>query len=241
MERMLQEALETFPAFDFNRFGHPPQDEYAIAWQGMQFLARLVEVVRPRRVIEFGSGCSTVVLAELVRRCGGRVLSFDHKRKFARRSAAVLSERGLDQIAKVVRRPLTLRRYGLKLLPAYNIYWEQIQDFTACEVAFVDGPPGWIGREPTLYELFPRMALGGWIVVDDTNRRSERRWLETWRAAFGDALETAVFPEIGEGVAVLRKLSEARPAYPCAKVLLRNCWVRMMNSARLLAGDRGTR
>jgi predicted O-methyltransferase YrrM len=241
MEPILQEALDTFSAFDLKPFGYPLQDEYVLAWQAMQFLARLVEMAQPQRVIEFGSGRSTVVLAELLHRCGGRLLSFDHKRKFAKRSAGALSERRLNGTANVVHRPLTLRRYGLKVLPAYNIHWDQFRDFNHCQVAFVDGPPGWIGREATVYELFPRTAVGGWIVVDDTNRRPEQRWLEIWRAAFGDALEIAVFPEIGEGVAVLRKLVEARPAYPSAEMILRNCWVKVARSVCLFAGNRGKR
>ena len=238
MRNTLQEVLDTYARFDLNRFEYPRQDEYALAWEAMQFVARLVEIVQPQHMIEFGSGRSTVVLAELNRRSGGRLLSFDHNRKFAAQSASALNTRGLSHTATVVYRPLALRRYGLKVLPVYRIAWHQFPDFNRCEVALVDGPPGWIGREAVLYELFPRIAVGGWIVVDDINRRPEQRWLETWKASFGPALEISVFARIGEGVAVLRKTAEARPVYPSGRMLLRNGWGQVSNTARrIVRGD----
>lgn len=205
------EVLATYPGFDLSRFDFPETDEWVLWGATMRLLGRLVEIVRPRRVIEFGSGRSTVVLATVVREYGGKVLSFDHNARFARQTAQALKARGLEEVACVAHRRLTLRRYGFKLLPFYAIRWAEFPDFQQCEVALVDGPPGWIGREATIYELFPRLAPGASVVVDDMNRRRDQRWLKAWQRVFAGALEVEVFPTIGEGVALLRKVSERKP------------------------------
>ncbi len=204
-EFVRNEVLATYPRFDLSRFDYPETDEWVLWGATMRLLGRLVEVVKPRRVIEFGSGRSTVVLAAVAHEHGGKVLSFDHNARFARQTAEALKAHGLEETACVAHRRLTLRRYGFKLLPFYALRWAEFPDFEQCEVALIDGPPGWIGREATIYELFPQLAPGAWVVVDDTNRRRDQRWLNAWQRMFGDSLEVQVFPEIGEGVALLRK------------------------------------
>jgi len=209
-ESVQEEVLSTYWRTDLTRFNYPQRDEWVLWEETMKLVGRLVEVVQPRRVIEFGSGLSTVVLASVVGRYGGRVLSFEHTARFARRTANALWERQLDQLARVAHRRLTLRRYGAKILPTYAIRWSDFEEFQECEVALIDGPPGWIGREATLYELFPRLAVGSWVVVDDMNRRRDRRWLQAWKRLYANALDVQVFPAVGEGVALLRKLA-SRP------------------------------
>lgn len=209
----LKQVLATLADFDPARFAFPRKDGWALRWETMQLLARLMEVMQPRRVIEFGSGRSTVVLAALAGRYGGRVLSFDHVADFARHTAASLHELEAEKAAQVVEQPITVRRYGAKLLPVYGIRWEEFAEFSDCDLAFVDGPPWNIGREAVLYEVFPRLAVGGWIVVDDMKRPHEQRWLQSWKRVFGDALEVNVFLEIGDGVALMRKRTEVQPTY----------------------------
>ena len=226
---VLQESLKNFSDFDLQRFHHPWNDEWVIHGQAMQFLGALVQGVRPRRMIEFGSGRSTLVLADLLRG-RGRILSFEHRARFSRQTDGWLRERGLGDVACLAHRRLTLRRYGAKLLPMYRIRWQEFEAFRECELALIDGPPGYIGREATLYELFPRMAVGGWIVADDMNRSSERRWLEAWQRAFGPALEAELLPAIGEGMAVLRKKVETPPHYPSFGENVRAWWGRSLGA-----------
>ncbi len=228
---LLQEVLQDYTRFNLQPFGHPQQDEWILWGQTMQLLGRLVEVVKPSRIIEFGSGRSTLVLAALLQRYGGRILSFDHHARFARRTATWLKEQGLASVAQVAHRRLVLRRYGARFLLIYAIQWDEFEEFRGCEVALVDGPPGYLGREATLYELFPRLAPGGWVVVDDIQRASERRSVESWRRVFSDALEINIFSSIGEGVGVLRKRAESGPHYPSAMEELKGIWRRFSRQA----------
>jgi hypothetical protein len=70
-----------------------------------------------------------------------------------------------------------------------------------------------MGREAVLYELFPRLAVGARIAMDDANRPDEQRWLKTWQRVFGEALEVEVFRQIGRGLGLLHKRSETAARY----------------------------
>jgi predicted O-methyltransferase YrrM len=211
-ELRMKEALDTFSHFDLGCFGYPQEDDWALPKQTMQLVGRLVEVLQPKKVIEFGSGFSTVVIATLIRAYGGQLLSFDHSVKFTR-APEMLRERRLTEVARVALQQITFQHYGAKVLPMYSIRWKDFDEFDGCELALIDGPPGDIGREAVLYEIFPRLVAGGWVIVDDVNRDSDRRWVESWKRVFGDGLEAEIFPEIGLGVGVLRKLREKTAKY----------------------------
>ena len=220
MEPILNEILNSYQTFNLERFHYPRQDEWVLAWGAMQFIGRLVETVRPMRVIELGSGRSTEVISTEAVKYGGAVLSFEHRARFARDSQSFIDAAGLAKTAQVVHRRLTLRRYGTKLLPTYSFQWKRYGPYVPFDFAFIDGPPGYIGREATLYELFPRLALNAWIVADDMNRPGEQRWLGAWMDAYGDALEAEMFPKIGEGIALLRKRADRLPHYPTLRARL---------------------
>jgi predicted O-methyltransferase YrrM len=226
MDPILNEVLNTYRAFDLERFDYPREGDWVLAWETMQFVGRLVELIRPQRMVELGSGHSTEVLSTVVAGFTGQVISFEHSAGYARATEARVHARGLSGTARVLRRRLTLRRYGSKLLPTYSFRRDDLHGFRPFDVALIDGPPGHIGREATLYELFPRLALGAWVVADDMNRPGERRWLRAWKEAFGGALEIHMFPKIGEGAALLRKRAEGNPAYPSLSARLTRLWNR---------------
>lgn len=213
MSFCLEEVLKTFARFDLCRFDYPREDGWALPWETMQFLGRLVEVLKPQRVIEFGSGLSTVVLAALLQQHGGRLLSFEHSATFARQTAEGLRRAGLATAARLACRGMTFHRYGSKILPVYRILREDFDQFIPCEVAVIDGPPGHIGREAVLYELFPRLAVGARVVMDDARRPDEQHWLKSWQSVFGEALEVQVFPQIGRGLGLLHKRSNGKARY----------------------------
>lgn len=210
----VEEALSPTPSFNLAPFQYPEQDDYALLGETMRFVAGLVQVMRPARLIEFGSGHSTVVLGAIAREIGARLLSLDHQSEFARQTRSRVQDSGLAGVVGVEYRRITLHRYGAKVLPFYSIRWEEHRDFEHCEFALVDGPPYYIGREAALYELFPRLSEGALVVVDDMNRELyEQRWLKSWERVFGDSIEVHLLPHIGRGVGVLRKRKNVIPSY----------------------------
>lgn len=199
----------------------------------MKFVACIVGAMRPKKVVEFGSGFSTLVLGTLVRDYGGQVLSFEHSPRFTR-APEFLRRNGLSEVGRVNHRRITFRRYGLKVLPMYSTQRQDFDGFSPCELGLIDGPPGDIGREAVLYELFPRLAVGGWVIVDDVNRVEDRRWVESWKRVFGDGLQVDILPEVGRGVAVLRKLGERRASYAFGLAELYESWRHAANAFELV-------
>jgi predicted O-methyltransferase YrrM len=229
----LKDALNTIHQLDLNRFGYPRRDNWALPEETMQFVGRMVELFQPKKMIEFGSGFSTIVLATLMSEYGGRLLSFDHSVKFTR-APELLREHHLSEVARVAHQRITFQHYGMKVLPTYSIRWVDFDESIGCELALIDGPPADIGREAVLYELFPRLVSGGWVIVDDVNRDEDRQWIESWKHVFGDGLQVEILPEIGRGVAVLRKMHEKTARYRFGWRELYESWRHAANKMELV-------
>lgn len=224
LQSIIDEVLSTCSSFDLTAFNYPLQDEWALPAQTMQFAARIADMMKPARIIEFGSGYSTLVLAKVSRQTNGRLLSFEHSEFFAQRTEAQLGSDAQAGAATILHRPLKIHRYGAKLLSCYSICWKEHKDFEGCELSLVDGPPSSISREAVLYELFPRLRVGGVVLVDDMNRESEQRWLKTWKQVFGEALETCVLSSFGRGLGVFRKSRNADPVFSFRLGEIWNSW-----------------
>ena len=147
------------------------------------FLWRIVEAVerlRPREVVELGSGASSLVIAKaLERNGGGRLSSFDQHADFVAATSRWLQGHGLA--ASLHHAPLTedpstwsSTWYDLSALP------QEI------DLLVIDGPPWTLGpfvrgRAET---LFDRIVPGGMVLLDDAARPGERvvasRWRHNW-------------------------------------------------------------
>jgi predicted O-methyltransferase YrrM len=190
-----------------------PLDDLRLPEQGYaanpDFLAELVHVIDqrgPKRVLELGSGVSTIVLAAGLRG-EGQVLSLDHDRMYAQQTREQLSYHGVE--ATVIDAPLAPVLIAGRTWQWYTLP-EGISDI---DMLVVDGPPGNTGplaRYPALPLLYPLLSPGAVICVDDGIRADEREmvrmWLNehpemTWRyiATETGMYEMVVPPESGSG------------------------------------------
>ena len=145
---------------------------------------RLVELVRdekPRSIVEFGSGTSTVVLASLLAELhqdGLRLVSFEQDPARAAHSRAALAERGLDRVATVAQLPLGERPAG------YLLTEEAIEllRHLAPQLILVDGPTHDSGtsRIGALDIVAPYLRRDATVLLDDALRDSELRIAAAW-------------------------------------------------------------
>ena len=156
----------------------------------VQHAARLVANVRPRLVLECGSGSSTIAIARCLKALGGRLISLEHNLEFARSTSETLRVLELNDVARVVTAPLTTRELGGAVLswygPEYEVFLERPID-----VLIVDGPPKASGpraRYPAVPVLKSRLAPECWILIDDGNRPDERAIAHAWREDLGAQL-----------------------------------------------------
>ena len=158
-----------------------------------------------RRIVECGSGFSTLVLARLLYTRGGRLISLEHDPTWATRVQTNLAAAGLAEIAQVALAPLEphplardrLQWYAqraLRSLPR-NI-----------DLLLVDVPPAFepeieLSRYPALPALAERLAPDATVVLDDIDRRGELRTLEVWERDYEFVFELRP----GERIAVGRR------------------------------------
>jgi predicted O-methyltransferase YrrM len=163
-----------------------------------------------RRVIELGGGASTPHLARALP-AGGRLLSLDHDARYLEPTRRALAEQGLADRAEAVLAPIRIRRAGAYLAPGYDFPPLEGQSF---DFALIDGPPAReVGRFLTLPMLWPHLAPGALVLVDDTNRADlEGVWLGEWQRLYGGRLRMHREPAFAKGAALLMKDGAGSPA-----------------------------
>jgi hypothetical protein len=150
-------------------------------------LGMLAEVYRstaPVTVLECGSGSSTLffALALAQSESGGRVVALESDPGFAEQTRGHLRRLGVDHLALVVDAPLVSQE-----IPGGDerLWFDltDLPDIGPVHVLFVDGPVGATSVEAR-YPAFPcladRLAGGGLVVLDDTDRPHEKSIQERW-------------------------------------------------------------
>ena len=141
------------------------------------------------RVVELGSGHSTVLIAErLEARGAGHVVAVDHDADYAARTRAWLEDRGLGHRATVVHAPVRETAVEDRRIPWYDMDALEAGLPDRIDLLVVDGPPDLYGRDvrwPALPLLQDRLGPGAVILMDDGDRPDERRAARDWHARLG--------------------------------------------------------
>lgn len=133
------------------------------------------------RIVECGSGVSTVILARLLRqRGGGAIVALEHDARWAALVTDMLRRETLVDVARVVHAPLEddppwYARSALTQMP------------DDVDLLVVDGPPAdapgqGLRRAPALAAFGPRLTKTATVVLDDVNRPGEREVLTAWES-----------------------------------------------------------
>ncbi len=133
------------------------------------------------RVVECGSGASTVVLARQLRERGaGFIVAVEHDGAWAALVGDLLRREALDNVARVVHAPLEgdppwYAAAALDAMPA------------EVDLLVVDGPPAHATshehrRAPALAFFEARLMPGATVILDDLQRPGEREVLARWEA-----------------------------------------------------------
>jgi hypothetical protein len=80
------------------------------------------------------------------------------------------------------------------------------------DCVIVDGPPFYTlrGREACLYQIYPKLDVGGLVFLDDYSRVDERTILNNWLSVYPDSFSVQIV-EVGHQVALLQKLRSVEP------------------------------
>ena len=136
-----------------------------------------------RRILECGSGTSTLIMAYALRELGsGHLISLDHDARFAEHTRNVLERHGLAEPTDVRTAKLCDVEVAGDVYPWYDPAMLPEGPF---DLLVVDGPPKATrpqARFPAVPLLHDRLDVGAMVVLDDHERPDEqaagRRWVE---------------------------------------------------------------
>jgi predicted O-methyltransferase YrrM len=162
----------------------PPMVGYVAAPDVLLVLVQRFLSLRPSLALECGSGTSTVFLALAAQQHGidCHVVSLEHELEYVEETRALLADHGVSHLVDVRYAPLTPTS-----LPDHSGPWYDpaaYADLHDIGLAFVDGPPGDVGRHaryPMVPLLADRLAKRCTILLDDMRRGEEgnvgKRWM----------------------------------------------------------------
>ncbi|MBD3004877.1 glycosyltransferase [Streptomyces sp. 5-10] len=140
-------------------------------------IVRELEARRPRRILEAGSGTSTVLFSQYADRYGAEVISLESSQEFRGRTRKLLDERGTGSRVDIRYAPLRRSADGP---------WYDTDIPEGVDLAIVDGPRAKDGgRLAALYYLMPKLNPGAIIILDDTDRKKEQADLREWNRRYG--------------------------------------------------------
>ncbi|HEX8640410.1 MAG TPA: class I SAM-dependent methyltransferase [Allosphingosinicella sp.] len=137
---------------------------------------------RPRLVVEFGTGASTLVLAKALRLAGdGTLISFEQHADFVEATRKWLAEHGLSADVRVA-------RLGRSPGGWPGLWYDHGPLPCDIDLMLIDGPP-WALHPFTrgaAETLFDKISPGGTVMLDDGARPGERVVAHRWRKLHPD-------------------------------------------------------
>lgn len=196
-----------------SRLEHP--GSWAMDPASCRFVAAFARALEAQRVVEFGSGFSTLMLArEIEQKEGNYLLSVDDSPRYSTMASEALETSACKAKVEFRVAPLRPKLYGPRLLLSYALPKGLVGAMGPFDLALIDAPhDGW-DPEAVLYDVFPAIELGGYALLDDANAPRRAATMEAWRSAFGEAADFIHLEGIGNGLLAVEKLSDDGPRYP---------------------------
>jgi predicted O-methyltransferase YrrM len=164
----------------------PPPGGWSAGTELLGELMRLVAERQPQRVVELGSGLSTLVLAAALRRSGaGQLVSIEADAQYAQRTHRELERLALTAWASVRVVPLTTLQLEGETRPWYDT--ALLEDLTQIDLLLVDGPPTALRRDiryPAVPFFWERLSAGAVVLLDDAARPAEAASVRRWQQRF---------------------------------------------------------
>jgi len=188
----------------------PHPGGWALSPDSCKFLGYLVGSLRVKNILEFGSGYSSSIIAhELQNTDKGFLHSIDNSTNWSMKAKNFALENQLSH--KIA---FHVFRLSLKAYPRIAYIFYDIDDrfYDACpiyDLVVIDGPSHAVGRDGALYEIFPKVKVGGYFLVDDSRADHMRTVIKKWSLSFPLSISVRHFYEIGNGVTIIRKIREA--------------------------------
>ncbi len=167
-----------------------PRTSFSLGADALLALARILRSHKPRHVLEFGSGASTLILAHYFSKMAlgpqPRVFSIEHDPVWLEATCSWLKANGLERHVRVLHAPLSAQCLEGREWPGYRLGPEEqalLEATPGFDLCLIDGPPGSVGRLLSLPLAAPHLRPGALVLLDDAYRAGEESDWRRWRQA----------------------------------------------------------
>lgn len=212
MNPYIAEAVAEMDKVPLSRLDYPGPG--AMDPSSCRFLAAFIHALGAKRILEFGSGFSTLMMArEIEAEEDNYLLSIDDSPGYSALARDAFENSGCQARVEFRQAPLRPKLYGARLLLSYSLPKGLIEARGPFDLVLIDAHQQDHECESIFYDIFPAVAPGGYIILDDANREGlESGYARSWDRAYGDAIQPVLLEGIGNGLDVIEKLSDAAPA-----------------------------
>ncbi|MFD4840004.1 glycosyltransferase [Achromobacter sp. NPDC058515] len=179
LERRLRVPIDTLSAFS----------SWAITPELALWILDYIDHFLPRKLVELGSGVSSLVIGDALRRGGsGRLLSIEHSEEYYAKTKSLLESNGLTDYVELRLCPISTVQVGNERHEWYAIPDDLLPRFLQGEnidFLLVDGPPQAtqkFARYPAMPLLGKYLAPHATVVLDDGARSDEIEAANRWVA-----------------------------------------------------------
>ena len=176
----------------------------------------LLELSPVERILEFGSGPSSIRLAMAFPEA--QVLSVEGDWRNYAETRNLMRSFWDKRNLSIKYRPIALESYGDAEFLTYEdgMFWEGEID---CVV--IDGPPVYTlrGREACLYQVYDQIKIGSLVILDDFRRSYEKQIVENWLSVYPGSFAVEIIRE-DHHLVVLRKIRSVTPCWDAPARLL---------------------
>ncbi|WP_172172239.1 O-methyltransferase [Brevibacterium sp. CT2-23B] len=180
--RQVEAAIQLLDRVDSSEQRYPESGGFAMNPDSLLLLSDLILRHRPKRILELGSGTSTIWTGTFARAVGAKVVSLEHLDRYRELTGQMIADFDLTEVVDLRLAPL--REVDVDGTTAQWYDEQALRGIDDIDLLVVDGPPESSGPAPR-YPAFPilreRLTGGALIVVDDFHREQEAQMVETWQ------------------------------------------------------------
>jgi predicted O-methyltransferase YrrM len=199
--RQIESLVHIYQQYPEVKLPMPSTGGWAIDSQALAHMLALIEECQPQRILELGSGTSTIWAGYLCRKFGGKIVTLDHLEHYLNLTRTAVDRHQLNDVIESRLAPLHPTDCHGRTFNWYST--DSLQDLQDIDMVIIDGPPAATGpqaRYPALPKVWEFLAPNATIILDDAHRQDEAEIVESWLSEYPD------FEEIEHGTSRLAVL-----------------------------------
>ncbi|MGK7893773.1 MAG: tetratricopeptide repeat protein [Xenococcus sp. (in: cyanobacteria)] len=160
----------------------PPLRQWPLSPDIAVIIYSLILELKPRSVLELGSGSSSLIIGYALDRIGeGKVTSLEHDQKYSQLSQDLVIKHKLEGYCSVKYAPLVDTTLENQTYKYYCL--DSIEDNSKFDMLVIDSPPGATNpqaRFPAIPLLYDRLSPGAIVILCDADRPGEKSIVKRW-------------------------------------------------------------